>query len=32
MSQWSATKAKQVLKALKSIGWKIKPSGLFPLK
>ncbi|CCI34562.1 hypothetical protein MTo_01923 [Microcystis aeruginosa NIES-1211] len=24
MSQWSATKAKQVLKALKSIGWKIK--------
>ncbi|TRU84220.1 MAG: addiction module toxin, HicA family [Microcystis novacekii Mn_MB_F_20050700_S1] len=24
MSQWSATKAKQVLKSLKSIGWKIK--------
>ena len=24
MSQWSATKAKQVLEALKSIGWKIK--------
>jgi predicted RNA binding protein YcfA (HicA-like mRNA interferase family) len=24
MSQWSATKAKQVLKALKNIGWKIK--------
>ena len=24
MSQWSATKAKQVLKALKNIGWTIK--------
>jgi hypothetical protein len=24
ISQWSATKAKQVLKSLKSIGWKIK--------
>ena len=24
MSQWSATKAKQVLKALQNIGWKIK--------
>ena len=24
MSQWSATKAKQVLKALKGIVWKIK--------
>jgi predicted RNA binding protein YcfA (HicA-like mRNA interferase family) len=24
MSKWSATKAKQVLKALESIGWKIK--------
>ncbi len=24
MSQWSATKAKKVLKALKNIGWEIK--------
>ncbi len=24
ISQWSSTKAKQVLKSLKSIGWKIK--------
>jgi predicted RNA binding protein YcfA (HicA-like mRNA interferase family) len=24
MSQWSVTKAKQVLKALKSTGWEIK--------
>ncbi|GCA74137.1 hypothetical protein MiTe_00959 [Microcystis aeruginosa NIES-2520] len=29
MSQWSATKAKQVLKALKSIGWKIKRLTLY---